>query len=73
VIYSVVYFMPVNSLFVFVIYCAFIRSYSFVYFVRCSIILFSFSLSFVVLFMFKRENNNSDPELCSGISIPSNP
>jgi hypothetical protein len=56
------------SLFVFVIYCAFIH-YSFIYFVRCSIILFHFHLSFVDCCS-KEKKNNSDPELCSGILIP---
>jgi hypothetical protein len=37
-------------------------------FVRCSIILFHFHLSFVLI-VIQREKNNSEPEPCSGISI----
>ncbi len=74
-IYSVVYLC---QLFVFVIhirYLLFIRQlfvvhyYSFSYFVRCSIIHFV-SFSFVLLIVVQKKKNNSDPELCSGISIP---
>jgi hypothetical protein len=39
------------------------------YFICCSIILFHLYLSFVLIVVQKKKNN-SEPELCSGISIP---
>jgi hypothetical protein len=75
VIYSVVYSC---QLFVFVIrirysLCIYssviIRYYSISYFICCSIILFHFHLSFVLIVVQKKKNN-SEPELFSGILIP---
>ncbi len=66
--------MPViNSLLLFIIYLFVLRQL-FIYFVRCSTIysfccLISFLINFFVYSLFKREKNNSDPELCLGISI----
>jgi hypothetical protein len=67
--------MPVIRYSSFVICCAFIRqslfviNRSFILFVVRLLFFFSFSLNFVVVVVQKREENNSDPELCSGISI----
>jgi hypothetical protein len=74
VIYSVVYFVPVIRYSSFIICCAFIRQLSlviicsFILFVVRLFILFHYQLNFVLLFK-KETKNNSDPELCSGISI----
>ncbi len=48
--------------------CAF-YSLLIVHFVHCSIC-FAFIFIDSLLILFKREKNNSDPELCSGISFP---
>ncbi len=67
----VIYLLSLFAIFI----CASLVVFSFIYFVCCSTIYsFCCSISFLInsLFysLFKREKNNSDPELCSGISIP---
>jgi hypothetical protein len=68
--FTQLYICAIYSLLVFVIYCAFTRQYYslFVqYFIRC-LIIFHLLLSFVLIVVQKKKNN-SEPELCSGISI----
>ncbi len=62
--------VPVIRYPLFIYWCSFIRYKSFIYFVHCSIIYFVFIFIDSFLILFTREKNNSDPEPCSGISIP---
>ncbi len=73
--------VPVNHLLALLVlfFCSRYSLLSFMYFVHCSILLFILLFNFILLWFFcffvrcaffERENFSSDPELCSGISIP---
>ncbi len=71
--FTQLYICASYSLLVFVIYCAFVRQYYSLLFVQLFIFvvrLFCFIFIWVLFWLlFEKKKNNSDPELCSGISI----